>query len=181
MLNNSTILYFYEHPLQIPEHYKNMIYADKFCHKSSNFWHSRYLISQVMPHASLEFYLKPHLFSSSLSHTKNASIFLPFSSGIDIEALDRKTHPKLQDKIDLQKIVNKSALEIWNIKEACYKALQKQPSTLKSIHLNKDHFLCEGEQGLFKQIIFQNKYLLSIACLEDFSYILDDLIIQTIT
>lgn len=158
-----------------------MVYADKFSHKSSEFWHSRYLISQIIPDASLEFYLKPHLFSSSLSHTKEASIFLPCASGVDIEALGRKTHPKLQDKIDLQKIVNKSALEIWNIKEACYKALQKQPSTLKSIYINKNHFLCADEQGRFKQIIFQNKYLLSIACLEDFSYILDDLIIQTIT
>lgn len=113
----------------------------------------------------------------SLSHSGDfavcAAAFSPV--GVDIERLRPSLNPRLADKIcgnmsetafacDAQRLV-----ELWSVKEACFKALSPRHKTVGEIKLAVDGgcFECDGISHIETEILCE-KYIFSLALAKNF-------------
>ncbi len=115
----------------------------------------------------------------SISHTQNhEGVWIlaaghcinsrqPVSVGVDWEYKDRKTHPELGRRISQssEKSSHLNALEIWTIKEACYKANPKNKGTvLKQYRItNSDQVITQNQEILRFQLLRLESFVLVFA------------------
>ncbi len=108
----------------------------------------------------------------SLSHSGDLAVCAVSSSpvGVDIEMLRSDINPNLSDKIcknlseltfacDAERLV-----ELWSIKEACFKALSPSCKTVSEVELTVENstFSCNGISHIETEILYE-KYIFSLA------------------
>lgn len=108
----------------------------------------------------------------SLSHSGDFAVCAVSSSpvGVDIERLRSDISPRLADKICKNQSERKIAcntqklVELWSVKEACFKALSPKCKTVGEIELDiaDTSFICTGISHIETEILYE-KYIFSIA------------------
>lgn len=108
----------------------------------------------------------------SLSHSGDFAVCAVFDSpvGVDIEKLSRNINLELSDKIcvNLSELTfacnTERLIELWSVKEACFKALSPKCKTLSEIKLtvHDADFTCEGISHIKTEKLYE-KYIFSLA------------------